>query len=353
MRRIDELDWLRGLMALAILFYHCGSFVDLGWNVDASTVLGKLGIYGVSIFFILSGLTLAHVYHAALDSREGITRFFVRRAFRIWPLLAFVVALKAAQAWYAGTPYSLPLLAANATGLFGFIWPTAYINVGAWSIGNEMVFYAFTPLLIWAYTRSRVLGNAVVIATTAIGAVFAFALLDPDKPLASQWATYVNPFNNLWLFAAGIAIFYNMRGKSLSSRQSLAILHASVALFVIFPAAGDQISIVTGFTRVVLSVASIGIVIGFYRCAIRPPRIAVERLKKLGEISYGVYLTHPFVIEAATLAMGDSPAYPTLFVAIVCAGTLAISAAVYSYLEKPMNEVGRDVTRRRFRAATA
>jgi peptidoglycan/LPS O-acetylase OafA/YrhL len=152
-------------MALSILLYHSASFANLGWSADASTVLGRLGIYGVSIFFILSGLTLAHVYHASIGTAEGVAKFFTRRAFRIWPLLTFVVILKAAGAWYAGTPYSPAIIVANMTGLFGFIRPTAYINTGAWSIGNEMVFYALTPILIGAYSKSRAAGNALVVTT--------------------------------------------------------------------------------------------------------------------------------------------------------------------------------------------
>jgi peptidoglycan/LPS O-acetylase OafA/YrhL len=54
--RLESLDWLRGSMALSILLYH------LGGPHDASTPLGKLAVYGVSIFFILSGLSMAIGY---------------------------------------------------------------------------------------------------------------------------------------------------------------------------------------------------------------------------------------------------------------------------------------------------
>jgi hypothetical protein len=45
MHRIDSLDWQRGLLAFAIMAYHLTS-----WELhalDASTLLGRLGIYGV------------------------------------------------------------------------------------------------------------------------------------------------------------------------------------------------------------------------------------------------------------------------------------------------------------------
>jgi exopolysaccharide production protein ExoZ len=59
--RIKGLDWLRGLMAFSIMLYHYSSlsFVEQ----DAGTLLGRLSVYAVSIFFILSGLSIAVAYN--------------------------------------------------------------------------------------------------------------------------------------------------------------------------------------------------------------------------------------------------------------------------------------------------
>jgi peptidoglycan/LPS O-acetylase OafA/YrhL len=58
--RFEPLDWLRGLLALSITVYHltCCALQP----PDASTFLGRLGIYGVSMFFVLSGLSMAAAY---------------------------------------------------------------------------------------------------------------------------------------------------------------------------------------------------------------------------------------------------------------------------------------------------
>lgn len=329
-------------MALSILFYHSALFADLEWRTDASTLLGKLGIYGVSIFFILSGLTLAHVYHASLDSIEGTAKFFVRRAFRICPLLTFVVLVKAVSAWQAGTPYSLALIAANVTGLFGFISPTAYINVGAWSIGNEMVFYAITPALIAAYSRSISLGNVMVGIAAVSGTVFAFVLLDPAKPLAIQWGTYINPFNNLFLFAAGVAIFYNLAGIKIGRPWRALMLIVPVTLFICYPSSGDQVHIVTGFGRVWLSAAAIAIVIGLYKAAPKLPKACAASLAWLGAISYGIYLIHPFVIDWLTLALDDLPWVEAwMFVIGVGAISIATASVIYAAIEQPFTKLGR------------
>jgi exopolysaccharide production protein ExoZ len=60
MKRLESLDYLRGLMAVSVMAFHyvSWSFVKPG----ADSLLGKLGIYAVSIFYILSGVSLSFVY---------------------------------------------------------------------------------------------------------------------------------------------------------------------------------------------------------------------------------------------------------------------------------------------------
>ncbi len=194
MRRIEPLDWQRGLLAFAIMIYHL-----TGWHYrhpDAATVLGRLGIYGVTMFFVLSGLSMALVYsNFILDGRTSIA-FFVRRIFRIWPLLWVAVTVATAGGVLLNDNYiDWSLILLNLTTLFGFVSPGAYVNTGAWSIGNEMVYYALTPALIWIYNRRIAYGNLVFAATAVIGAYFAFYALSSEAILAAQWNTYINPFN--------------------------------------------------------------------------------------------------------------------------------------------------------------
>ena len=54
--RIQGLDYLRGLAAFGIMVFHYSSWT-LG-KFGANTLLSRIGIYGVSIFYVISGLTL-------------------------------------------------------------------------------------------------------------------------------------------------------------------------------------------------------------------------------------------------------------------------------------------------------
>ena len=193
--RIETLDWLRGLMALSIMFYHLTYWII--FPLDSTNPLGRLGVYGVSIFFVLSGLSMAIVYNVYINSIRTSINFYVRRVFRIWPLLWAVCILAILPQILKTGTYSWKLLFLNITTLFGFIRPTAYIPTGAWSIGNEMVYYALTPLIFFLYNYKKWVGNVFFVICLSIGLFFAFNLLNPNVSLSDQWAIYVNPFNNL------------------------------------------------------------------------------------------------------------------------------------------------------------
>ncbi len=49
--RLDSLDGLRGILAFAIMLYHLRGW-QLG-SLDSSSLLGRLGIYAVSMFFVV------------------------------------------------------------------------------------------------------------------------------------------------------------------------------------------------------------------------------------------------------------------------------------------------------------
>lgn len=164
MKRLEPLDWLRGLLALSIMIYHL-----ISWKYyppGADELLGRLGIYGVSMFFVLSGLTTAAVSFNFTQNARTAARFFVRRVFKIWPLLWLaVVAVTLGGGAFKGEVVNWPLVLLNLTTLFGFVNPGGYINTGVWSIGNEMVSYALTPTLLAIYYRNLILDNATVMLT--------------------------------------------------------------------------------------------------------------------------------------------------------------------------------------------
>lgn len=345
--RIDALDWLRGLMAVAIMFYHL-----VGWllfPLDSSSLLGRFGIYGVSIFFVLSGLSMGVVYASFFSEagRGGI--FYIRRIFRIWPMLWVCVFLVVLPAFASGGGVPILKIAANLTTIFGFIKPDFYINTGAWSIGNEMVYYAMTPFLVRLYDASVSYGNLALGVAFFVSIYFSFFAITPELALSAQWSLYINPFNNLFLYVAGVGIYFNLKGVAVSAGSCAAFALMSIAFFVFHPVDGDAVKIVTGWNRIGFMLASILLVISFYRFSYADavPNAVRFPLEKLGLATYGVYLLHPIIFSylkafIARLGYVDVPAIPLLCLVVL----LTIIAALLSYrlVEKRFMDIGRRVT---------
>jgi exopolysaccharide production protein ExoZ len=348
--RNEQLDWLRGMLALSIMFYHLTMWEFA--QPDASTLLGRLGVYGVSMFFVLSGLSIAIAYHRYLVDAGTSGRFLVRRIFRIWPLLWVTVLTVSAMNLASGTPVSLKVVIANLTTLFGFISPTSYMTTGAWSIGNEMVYYALTPILLLTYRRSRMAGHLLVAVTVAVGLYFSTTLLSPSDKLSHQWATYVNPFNNLCLYCLGVALFF-ARDPFRSPVQPLLLLACCVAVFLFYPVGGDTIHLVTGVNRIVFCLASVGLVFAFYRMHTRLPTWLSQPLVQVGLATYGVYLLHSLIWQGFRMFLDQMPwtvrGWPVLIV--VSIATILIAGLLFHTMESYFIRLGKRLTSRPMNAA--
>ncbi len=202
MNRIYNLDYLRGLAAFGIMIYHYLSWTYGHFSTD--TVIERTGVYGVAIFYVLSGLTLFHVYHKKmLPSKKDLADFFRKRAFRILPLLWLVTILSIVKTREAPDLTDLSL---NLTGLFGFFAWDKYFATGAWSIGNELVFYAFFPFFILFYNKAKVAMTIMAVIIFGIYLYFCFFKLDNTIDISVQWTDYVNPLNQVFLFLSGFLI---------------------------------------------------------------------------------------------------------------------------------------------------
>lgn len=232
--RLYSLDYLRGIAAFGIMIYHY-----LTWNGNiftADTVLGRIGLYGVSIFYILSGLTLYYVYYNRLKlNLQNVLLFFKKRIFRIFPLLWIVTILSVIGMKTIPRFYDLFL---NLTGLFGFIKWDAYLATGAWSIGNELVFYVFFPLFVLFRKAHKWIFYFFGILIFAVYLHFCFFRLDPSLPLENQWHIYINPLNQVFLFFAGFLIGRIFEKYNVHWVIGVGVLLIGVLIFVLYPTSG-------------------------------------------------------------------------------------------------------------------
>ncbi|MBO8173587.1 MAG: acyltransferase [Bacillaceae bacterium] len=349
--RIDFLDYLRGIMALCVLIYHYSAWSGFHYMYPFDQLLSRLGIYAVSTFYIISGASLAYVYSNYLVSSAFIKAFSIKRAFRIVPLFYLATTLTILLRMYisnrnsnfTGVP-SLDVILKNFSLLFSWIWPKDYIATGAWSIGNELVFYSLFPLMLFLYNKSLKHYLLFFTITILISGFISEVLLNKNLSLTEQWGEYINPLNQLYLFAGGFLIgVYAKRDININRKMLMSLLVVSVIIFVFLPEGDNRIAYVIGHRWIIFSVAifSMCIFAVFWGNVKYNPFTFI--LKYLGDISYSIYLLHPIVYLSIYEFNLIIPIYESKITHALWAVILSFvfSTLVYYFFEKPLIEIGK------------
>ncbi len=164
MDRIAELDGLRGIAILSVLFLHFGMFQPQGHAEAALFRFFEMGWAGVDLFFVLSGFLITTILLKSKDATDYYSRFYIRRFFRIFPIYyAFLSVFLAVQLWQ-----HRPVLEQI------WYWTyTANFRIGMghrvpvlnhfWSLAIEEQFYLFWPLVIKKLRAPKLVGFCVVL----------------------------------------------------------------------------------------------------------------------------------------------------------------------------------------------
>jgi exopolysaccharide production protein ExoZ len=285
--RLNSLDYLRGSAALGVMVFHYSKWTF--GDGPASGVLSRLGLYSVSIFYVLSGLTLYMVYVNRLAfGAHGVRSFLVKRLFRIFPLLWLTLVL---NLLLLNQEFGLTRIILNATGLFGLVDWAGYIGTGVWSIGNELAFYlAF--ILVW-YASQKKMFLFCLGLSAACFAYFAYFVIEPHVELTVQWHNYVNPLNQVFFFIAGMAIGKYFRPAPGTTLLRTLVVGALVLLIAAWPNLTSNL--VSGTDRLVLGLSTVGLCMAIYALPKLNTRILHRTFAWFGEVSYSVYLLHPIV----------------------------------------------------------
>ena len=343
--RVDSLDYLRGLAAFGIMVYHMVLF-NFG-EVDASSVLAKVKIFGVAIFYILSGLTLYIVnINRLFFNKNDLADFYIKRFFRIVPLLWLVTFLTVAIEYHFDLPLKKVLL--NFSIVPGIIRPGSFLANGAWSIGNELFFYLLFPFLIFITRRSHVFIWGITVLAFLAFLYSTFFVLDSSVPLGKQWYAYVNPFNQVLFFVLGICIGTLDNSSRKYSETSFLILLLFLGGVLFYPITGEPIVLVSTYVRIILSIGIFIVCFLFYKSNFEfLPRWITGTFRFLGEISYSLYLIHPVVLLCLIFLAKKMDIQS---IGLIIAATMILSVMVsylsYKFFEKSFIAMGRSVSKR-------
>ena len=169
MKRISQLDGVRGVAILLVLVYHyftCQIVAEPGTLFSYLNCATSLTWSGVDLFFVLSGFLIAGILLDHHNTANYFRVFYLRRACRILPLhflvlglficlLATPMAVSPRFEWVFGHAFPLVSYATFTQNIFMGIrgdFGPHWLGV-TWSLAVEEQFYLFVPLLIYLLPR--------------------------------------------------------------------------------------------------------------------------------------------------------------------------------------------------------
>ena len=371
-RRIDELEGLRGLLALWVAVSHVACLCGL----DAlRPALARKGLWewlfyagpAVDVFIILSGFA---IFKMLRRSPLGYGAFFTGRAFRLFPVFLTCLALAAAltplsqwvagaapwhttgyfQRWAAGLsilrehwPAQLGFQAPLLQGLVppGWLPPQGVVDFlpPAWSATLEWQFYLVAPVLVALGLGPR--GGRFLALLLGLALIAAFLS-------AAVGVTYPGFIGlKLWFFVVGmISAHVHERLPYASAEWQrwwwLPALALGAALTVIARSPAIAIWLLT--FGAVASAAN-RVVVWRWLLTRRP-------MLWLGRISYSLYLLHwPVLVIVLAMVLRFFPGIsgPAAAGLILVAGlpvVLGLAGRLHVWLEAPLMRLGRQLAGR-------
>ena len=286
---IPELQGLRGLAVLAVVFYHCHPRLQGTWIYSASL----WGWAGVNLFFVLSGFLITSILLESRGKPHYFRNFYARRVLRIWPVYVLVLIVCYLNApWFIGPWVPEAIRSAPWWAYILFIQNLFHLALPpaigpTWSLAIEEQYY-----FLWAPVV-RLLARPRWLVTVLCAALVASPLFRMSH---FAWITPTDTPTHLDGIAMGSLLAIALHTLALSRRAWLGLGLGGMVLG--FPAAATiaggtaflDTALTAGFGGAVLAcIASTG--------APNPVNAVLRRgpLAWYGRISYGMYMTHIMV----------------------------------------------------------
>jgi exopolysaccharide production protein ExoZ len=275
--KLELLQLLRGVAAIAVVFFHTG-------------YQPGFGACGVSIFFVLSGVIMAML----IEMGELPMQFIYRRLVRIVPLYWLVSSFMAILLWwrsdgvtptlieYAKSLFFIPFMQANG-GIMPVLGP-------GWTINYEMAFYLTCAMGIFIGGRR----NAALVTSGLI--IFWWYLAGLSSSTVGEF--YKRPI--VLLFIAGMGLWHLARLVKFRLTSPYAPVSILIAFYflVYFEYLGSHQRgpIYITEIKIILTILIVGLGLFCEEAFLKLNYHIRYALVRIGDASYAIYLTHLFMI---------------------------------------------------------
>ena len=331
-RRVESLDILRGLAALAVVVWHWNwLLVDFTTGAISAQSISELpfqyllfpvfkaGYLAVDLFFAISGFVFFHMYAERLARGEVSAREFCWNRFtRLYPLhiatLLYVTVVQliyhSSHAGYFIYPDNSPALFASQLFMASNWLPSApfSFNGPIWSVSIEILLYGlFFVLARCGLTRPW---HVTLLVWTG-------SFLIADANMLGR---------GIMTFFTGALCYYTFKNRR-EFRMLVAAIVGAGAIQTIHSGASLRVCAVTVVIPAVLLALSL--------CERRVKPIT-PYLGWLGHISYSSYLLHfPVMLTLVASGLRLNP-YSHVHLIAYLIGIVLLSLACFRYFERPL-----------------
>jgi peptidoglycan/LPS O-acetylase OafA/YrhL len=321
LKRITQLDGLRGI-AIAAVFFHHAYHIPLLWA-------------GVDLFFVLSGFLITSILlnNRVMPFSRYLGKFYEKRARRILPPYVIVLFLTAALFGVSWLRYWYLYF-----GAMNFLFPLGLASqetLPLWSLAVEEQFYLIWPLAVFYLSVRNLTRLAFFLVVLAPVLRLVFTPYFPN-----QWAIYMLLPFRMDTLAAGACIAlcwpklhqimevnYQFRVR-LYLVMSLALL-GGLSFLLWASKNGISTHANTRVGNVGVYEANLAIVVSIFivvLCGFAKTSLESWPLTWLGRISYSFYLIHLTMLYVL-------PGHHGIFAA---AGSLVFALCMWFVVERPV-----------------
>jgi peptidoglycan/LPS O-acetylase OafA/YrhL len=367
------IEALRGIAALAVVIHHCWS-VGTQPRFTGYWVVEGFGLWGVSLFFVLSGYLLPDAFWGT-KAAGRLRRFYLRRIFRIVPAYYATVAILFiffAQHEVLFSRTGVEQIVSNVT-FTHYLRPetssSLNVNGALWTLTIEALLYGLMPLLAWTIRVTAGWGALILVA---IGVSYKLYIARLGEDIQDLYFEDAFPtevarlflsrqfLGILPLFAIGIGLkWLRFNGRldrlrmplaTLSTWLRITLLLVPSVLWLVFVERSSQYTHWVWFSgfETVLGLMLVPAILASGE-ATKDLGVLDRGAVWLGQRSYGLYLWH-FPIILSVYGRGPflrEPNMSTWGLRLALIAGLSVVAAHVSWvaIERPMQDLGRRAAR--------
>ncbi|WPP54884.1 acyltransferase family protein [Acinetobacter pittii] len=310
-----DINGLRAYAVILVVLFHFGI---LGFSG---------GFIGVDIFFVISGFLMTKIIVSGIEKNSfNILKFYLSRAHRIIPALAFLCLFITLIGWFTLTPQELKEYSKHVVSSLSFISNIQYFReagyfdaashekllLHTWSLSVEWQFYIILPLLLVLFNKIFKSANTLKILYLILFLISLTLSVIISKSNSSA-AFYLLP-TRAWEMMAGGLIFILFQNLTLNNLATKIIELTGFTLIAI------SLIIFTGSTLWPSYNAFLP-VLGTFLILLANNNNSIFTNNKicqfLGNSSYSIYLWHwPIVFYLSYFEKENSIIYITFSIAL-------------------------------------